>query len=138
VCRLVSLSVCLQSVLWQTADWIRIPFRMVSEIGRWMCVLDGGGDRRKRRDSIGGKFGADVWQVHEPIELSFGIVSGVGGGMGAFQDKRAKYSNVHMMNSNQILRGSKEHQICVVGRPVTWSSGAILKSWRNRDIFATA
>ena len=30
------------------ADWIRMPFGMVSGVGGGMGVLDGGGDRRRR------------------------------------------------------------------------------------------
>jgi len=41
----------------KTAEWIRMPFWMVSGVGRGMCVLDGGGDRRRGRDSFGGEFG---------------------------------------------------------------------------------
>ena len=39
------------------ADWIRMPFGMVSGIGRGMGVLDGGSDRRRGRSSFGGEFG---------------------------------------------------------------------------------
>ena len=46
--RSVCLSaVCPESVLWQTADWIRMPFGVVSGVGRAMGLLDGehvGGD----------------------------------------------------------------------------------------------
>ena len=31
----------------KTADWIPIPFGVVSGVGRGMSVLDGGGDRRR-------------------------------------------------------------------------------------------
>ena len=41
--RLSHLSVC-RSVCGNTADWIRMPFRMVSGVGRGMGVLDGGGE----------------------------------------------------------------------------------------------
>jgi len=40
----------------KTADWIRMPFGVVSGIGRGIGVLDGGGDRRRERGSFGGKF----------------------------------------------------------------------------------
>jgi len=57
-CRLCHLSVCLsvcrsirKVYCGQTADWIRMPFGVVSEVGRGMGVLD---DRRKGR----GEFGA--------------------------------------------------------------------------------
>ena len=32
-----------------------MPFGMVSGVGRGMGVLDGGGDRRRERDSFGGE-----------------------------------------------------------------------------------
>ena len=35
------LSVCQESVLWQTADWILIPFGVVSVVDRGTGVLDG-------------------------------------------------------------------------------------------------
>ena len=35
-------SVCPESVLWETADWIRMPFGVVSGVGRGMGVLDFG------------------------------------------------------------------------------------------------
>jgi len=35
------------------ADWIQIPFGMVSGIGRGMGVLDGDGYCRRRRGSFG-------------------------------------------------------------------------------------
>jgi len=49
-CRLAHLSVCrsVQKVYCgKTADWIRLPFGMVSGVGQGMGVLDGGGDRIK-------------------------------------------------------------------------------------------
>jgi len=36
----------------KTAEWIRIPFGMVGGVGRRMVLLDGGGDRRRGRDSL--------------------------------------------------------------------------------------
>jgi len=33
-----------------------MPFGVVSDVGRGMSVLDGGGDRRRGRDSFGGEF----------------------------------------------------------------------------------
>jgi len=36
-----------------TADWIRIPFWVVSGVGLGMGVLDFGGDRQKKRGSLG-------------------------------------------------------------------------------------
>jgi len=50
----VCLSVCLESVLWKTADWIQMPFEMVSGVLRGMGVFDGSGDRRRGRGSFGG------------------------------------------------------------------------------------
>jgi len=52
--RSVCLSVCLsvrKVYCDKTADWIRMPFGMVSGVGRWLGVLDGdgGGDRRRGR-----------------------------------------------------------------------------------------
>ena len=51
-CVGLSVSVCLSVGLsvrkvycGETADWIRMPFGMVSGVIRGMCVLDGGGDR---------------------------------------------------------------------------------------------
>ena len=38
------LSVCPEGVLWQTADWIWMPFGVMSGVGRGMSVLDGAGD----------------------------------------------------------------------------------------------
>jgi len=35
-----------------------MPFGVVRWVGRGMGVLDGGGDRRRERDSFGGEFGA--------------------------------------------------------------------------------
>jgi len=35
-----------------------VPFGVVSGVDRGMGVLDGGGDRRRRRGSFGGEFGA--------------------------------------------------------------------------------
>jgi len=39
----------------KTADWIRMPFRVVSGVGRGMGLLDGGGGRRREMGSFGGK-----------------------------------------------------------------------------------
>ena len=53
-------SVCLsvwrsvRSVSWQNG-WIRIPFGVVSGVGRGMGVLDGGVDRLRGRGSFGGE-----------------------------------------------------------------------------------
>jgi len=38
---------------YKTADWIRMPFGVVSGVGRGMGVLDEGGDGRRRRGSFG-------------------------------------------------------------------------------------
>ena len=37
----VGLSVCPESILWQNGEWIRMPFGVVSAVGRGMGVLDG-------------------------------------------------------------------------------------------------
>ena len=37
----------------KTADWIRMPFGVVSGVGLGMGVLDFGGDGRRRRGSLG-------------------------------------------------------------------------------------
>jgi len=42
----------------KTADWIRMPFGVVSVVGRGMGVLDGGGDRRRESGSFGDEFRA--------------------------------------------------------------------------------
>ena len=70
------------------ADYIWMPFGSVSGIGRGM-----GGDRQRGRGCFEGKCEAShcnqlgtflhsCAKVHEPIELSFGVVSGVSRGMG--------------------------------------------------------
>ena len=43
----------------KTADWIRMPFGVVSGVGRGMGVLDGGGDHQ-RRDSFGVNLGRPI------------------------------------------------------------------------------
>jgi len=53
VCRSVRKMYC-----GETADWIQMPFRVVSVVGLGMGVLDFGGDRRRGRSSFGGEFGA--------------------------------------------------------------------------------
>ena len=61
ICRSVGRSVCLcvrKLYCGKTADWIRMPFGMVSGVGRGMDVLDAGGDRRREGDSFVGKCGA--------------------------------------------------------------------------------
>jgi len=37
----------------KTADWIQMPFGVVSGVGLGMDVLDFGGDRRRGRGSLG-------------------------------------------------------------------------------------
>jgi len=41
----------------KTADWIKMPFGVVSGVGRGMGVLDGGGDRRRAGAALGEKWG---------------------------------------------------------------------------------
>jgi len=41
----------------KTADWIRMPFGMVSGVGREMGVLDKGGDRRREGAVLRVNFG---------------------------------------------------------------------------------
>jgi len=41
----------------KTADWIRMPFGVVSGVDRGMGVLDGGGDRRREEVVFGSEFG---------------------------------------------------------------------------------
>ena len=54
----ICLSVCTEIYCGKTADWNRIPFRVVSLVGRGMGVLDGSGDRRRGRGRFSGEFGA--------------------------------------------------------------------------------
>jgi len=42
----------------KTAEWIGMPFGVVSWVGRGIGVLDGGGDRQRGRGSFAGEFGA--------------------------------------------------------------------------------
>jgi len=55
VCLSVGLSVW-KVYCGKTAEWIRIPFGMVSGVGRGMGVLDGGGYRQKGSSSFWGEF----------------------------------------------------------------------------------
>jgi len=69
------------------ADWIRMPFGVVSGVGRGMGVLDGV-VIDEGKGQFGGEFGRPIVtngmllrscaEVREPIQLSFGMVSGVG------------------------------------------------------------
>ena len=55
----VGLSVCVyvrKVYCGKTVDWIRMPFGMVSGVGRGMDVLDGGGDHRRGKCSFGSEF----------------------------------------------------------------------------------
>ena len=57
----VSVSVCVRKVYCgKTAEWIRMPFRVVSEVGRWICVLDGGDECRNERGSFGVNLGRPI------------------------------------------------------------------------------
>jgi len=51
----------------KTADWIRMPFGMVSGVGRGTGVLDVGGDRRRGRGSFEGEFGASHCNQKGPL-----------------------------------------------------------------------
>jgi len=99
-CRLAHLSVCVSVSVGRsvqkvycgkTAEWIQIPFGMVSGVDRRMGVLDGAGYRRRGKGSFGVNLGRPIVnngtllhscaEVREPIELSFGVVSGLGPGI---------------------------------------------------------
>jgi len=47
VCLSVCLFVCPESVLLHMAEWIRVPFAVMSVVGRGMGVLDGDSYRRR-------------------------------------------------------------------------------------------
>jgi len=50
----------------KTADWMRMPFGVVSGVGIGMGVLDFGGYRRRERSSFWGQFAAyhyNQWEV---------------------------------------------------------------------------
>jgi len=102
-CRLSHLSVCTcvcvrKVYCGKTADWIRMPFGVVSGVGRGMGVLDGG-----------------------PCAQGEGGVSGIlfphcFGGLRHFQAKRTKYSNVHITETTvwilaKFLHSSKDQQM---------------------------
>jgi len=82
----------------KTAEWIQMPFGMVSGIDRGMGVLDGVGDRRREWAVLGVNLGRpfvtngillhSCVEVREPIELSFGVVSVVGPGAGVSDGSR--------------------------------------------------
>jgi len=60
-CRLAHLLVCLQKVYCgKMADWIRVPFGMVSLVSQGIGVLDGAGDRRRGRGSFGVNLGRPI------------------------------------------------------------------------------
>ena len=74
------------------AERIWILFGMVSGVSRGIGVLDRGGYHRRGRGCLEGEYGASncnqFWfllyscvEVSEPIELSFGVVSGMGPGI---------------------------------------------------------
>jgi len=73
------------------AACIRMPFGVVSGVRLGMGVLDFGGDRRRERGSLGlnlwrpnitnGDLSRRCAEVRKAIELSFGVVSGVGPGI---------------------------------------------------------
>jgi len=74
------------------AHLIQMPFWVVSGVGHRTGVLDGGCDRQREETVLGvnlghpilvnGDFVASCAEVCKLIELSFGVVSGVSGGMG--------------------------------------------------------
>ena len=56
----MSFHVCLSTGMYrgETADWIQMPFGVVSGVGLGRGVLDFGGDRRTGRGSLGCEFAA--------------------------------------------------------------------------------
>jgi len=44
----------------ETADWIRMPFGVMSGVGRGMGAFDFGGDRRRGRGSFGVNMGHPI------------------------------------------------------------------------------
>jgi len=97
VCQSVSLSVW-KVYCGKTANWIRMPFGMVSGVGQRMGVLDAGGDNEVEGAVLGLNLGVPLKpvrtllhscvEVHEPIELSFGVVSVVGPFIGVLGEGR--------------------------------------------------
>jgi len=74
----------------ETGDWIRMPFGMMSGVGRGMGVLDFGGDRRKEGAVLAVNLGRPIVTNGDfvaslcgstAIELSFGMVRAVGPGI---------------------------------------------------------
>jgi len=62
-CRVDHLSVCVcvrKVYCGKTADWIRMPFEVVSGVGHGMGVLDGGGNRRRERAVLGVNSGSPI------------------------------------------------------------------------------
>ena len=57
--QLVCLSVC-KVYCGKMADWIQMPFGLVSGVGQGMGVLDEGGDRQKGRGSFGVNLGVQL------------------------------------------------------------------------------
>jgi len=61
VCRLVCKVYC-----GKMADWIQMPFAVVSRVGREMGALDGDGYHQRRRAVFGGEVGAshcNIWGI---------------------------------------------------------------------------
>ena len=139
------------------ADWIHLPFGMVSGVSLRMGVLKGSGDQRRE----GAVFGVrnllhSCAVVREPIELLFGVMTEVGRSTGGlegnpcaprergsvgcfvlpllwghdrhFQANRTKYSNVHIMDTTAWI----PTKFCAAERPPNmhrgWSSNVENKS----------
>jgi len=72
-CRLDHLCVCVcvrKVYCGKTADWLRMPFGVMSGVGFSMGVLDGGGNCRRGRGSFVGEFGAfhcNQWDLCEAL-----------------------------------------------------------------------
>ena len=55
ICWSLCVCLCVQKVYCgKTAEWVQMPFGVMSVVGRGVGVLDGGGDRRRGRGSFGG------------------------------------------------------------------------------------